>query len=58
MLEFSTTNVDWNERFEKKEKNKLTFENRIIALGLIIFGICSIINSILIYNFFRLIGKL
>ena len=48
----------WNEKFEEKKKQKMSFENKIVSIGLILFGICIIINSVLIYTFFRVLGKL
>lgn len=49
----------WEEKFEdKKEYRKMSFENRVIMIGLILFGTCIIINSVLIYTFFSLLSKL
>lgn len=49
----------WDAKFEnKKEQKKMTFANKIIMLGLILFGICTVINTILIYAFFNLLNKL
>ncbi len=44
--------------FEDKPKNKMSFENKIITVGLILFGICIILNSMLIYTFFKVLGEL
>ncbi len=58
MIDIADTNF-WNDKFEEKEeKNKLTFTNKIIMVGLILFGICTTINTILIYKFFNLLNKL
>ncbi len=49
----------WDEKFEdKKEKKKPTFSDKIIMIGLILFGVCTVINTILIYAFFNLLNKL
>ena len=48
----------WDEKFEKKEKTKLPFANKIIMIGLVLFGICTLINTILIYAFFNLLNKM
>ncbi len=58
MIDVSDLNVNWDEKFEKKEKPKLTFANKIIMVGLILFGICTLINTILIYGFFNLLNKM
>lgn len=54
-----TSESYWDEKFEnKKEAHKLTFANKIIMVGLILFGICTVINTVLIYAFFNLLNKL
>ena len=58
MIDFSEVEVDWNGKFEKEEKSKLSFENKIIMVGLILFGVCTLINTALIYTFFNLLNKL
>ena len=58
MIDVSNLNVNWDEKFEKKEKPKITFANKIIMVGLILFGICTLINTILIYGFFNLLNKM
>lgn len=45
----------WNEKFEEKKEHKISFANKIIMIGLILFGICTVINTVLIYNFFNLL---
>lgn len=58
MIDVADTNF-WNEKFEEKEeKQKLTFANKIIMVGLILFGVCTTINTVLIYTFFNLLNKL
>lgn len=58
MIDVADTNF-WNEKFEEKEeKHKLTFANKIIMVGLILFGVCITINTVLIYTFFNLLNKL
>ena len=58
MIDVADTNF-WNEKFEEKEeKHKLTFTNKIIMVGLILFGVCTTINTVLIYTFFNLLNKL
>ena len=47
----------WDEKFEKKKEHKISFANKIIMVGLILFGICTVINTILIYKFFNLLNK-
>jgi len=54
-----TSEQCWEEKFEnKKVHKKMSFENRVITIGLILFGICIIINSVLIYTFFSLLNKI
>lgn len=50
----------WDEKDSDKPKTKFktTFENRMIMIGLILFGLCIAINSVLIYTFFRILTKL
>ena len=48
----------WDEKFEEKEEHKISFANKIIMIGLILFGICTLINTVLIYAFFNLLNKL
>ena len=58
MIDVADTNF-WNEKFEEKEeKHKLTFANKIIMVGLILFGVCTTINTVLMYTFFNLLNKL
>ncbi len=58
MIDVADTNF-WNSKFEEKEeKHKLTFANKIIMVGLILFGVCTTINTVLIYTFFNLLNKL
>ena len=48
----------WEEKFEETNAHKkMSFENRVITIGLILFGICITINSVLIYVFFSLLSK-
>lgn len=49
--------VYWDEKFEKKKEHKLSFANKIIMVGLILFVICTAINVILIYKFFNLLNN-
>lgn len=53
-----TSESYWNEKFEDKKEHKLSFANKIIMVGLILFGICTVINTVLIYAFFNLLNKL
>ena len=54
-----TNEMCWEEKFEDtKVQKKMSFENRVITIGLILFGICIIINSVLIYVFFSLLSKI
>ena len=55
-----TSEAYWEEKFENKEKkeHKISFANKIIMVGLILFGICTAINTVLIYSFFNLLNKL
>jgi len=53
-----TSEAYWNEKFEDRTKHKISFANKIIMVGLILFGICTLINTILIYAFFNLLNKL
>ena len=54
-----TSEQCWNEKFEKEEeKHKLSFSGKVIMIGLILFGICTVINSVLIYKFFNLLTTL
>lgn len=48
----------WNSRFEKNKEHKTTFANKMIKIGLILFSICVLINTILIYSFFSLLNKI
>lgn len=48
----------WDEKFEEKKENKISFANKIIMVGLILFGICTAINTVLIYAFFNLLNKM
>lgn len=52
----------WNAKFEEKKKDKpkkkISFENKIIMVGLIVFTICTGINTALIYTFFNTLNKL
>lgn len=48
----------WEEKFEEKKENKISFANKIIMVGLILFGICTVINTVLIYAFFNLLNKI
>ena len=48
----------WDEKFEEKKETKLSFANKIIMVGLILFGVCTLINTILIYAFFNLVNNL
>ena len=48
----------WNEKFEEKKEHKIGFANKIIMIGLILFGRCTVINTALIYSFFNLLNKL
>ena len=58
MIDFSSVEANFNDKFEKKEEHKISFENKIIMVGLILFGGCTLINSVLIYTFFNLLNKL
>ena len=58
MIGFSTVEEYWDDRFEKKEKQKTSFSNKIIIVGLILFVICTVVNTLLIYEFFNLLNKL
>ena len=58
MIGFSTVEECWDDRFEKKEKQKTSFSNKIIIVGLILFVICTVVNTLLIYEFFNLLNKL
>jgi len=53
-----TNDAYWDEKFEKKEEHKISFANKIIMVGLILFGICTVINTVLIYSFFNLLKEL
>ena len=53
-----TNDQIWNEKFEDKPKEKMSFENKIVTIGLILFGTCIIINSVLIYTFFKVLSQL
>ena len=53
-----TSDTYWDEKFEKKEEQKISFANKIIMVGLILFGICTVINTVLIYSFFNLLKEL
>lgn len=53
-----TSEQYWNEKFENTKEHKTSFENKIIKVGLSVLGICTVINSILIYMFFNLLSKL
>ena len=54
-----TSEEYWDDKFEeKKEKQKLCFSSKIIMIGLILFGICTVINSVLIYAFFNILNKM
>ena len=58
MIDVADTNF-WNDKFEEKEeKHKLTFANKIIMVGLILFGVCTTINTVLIYAFFNILSKM
>lgn len=58
MIDVADTSF-WNDKFEeKKEEHKLTFANKIIMVGLVLFGICTTVNTVLIYTFFNLLNKL
>ena len=48
----------WDAKFENKKPRKINFENKVITIGLILFGICTVINTILIYSFFNIINKI
>lgn len=48
----------WNERFEKRKEQKTENKNKVIVVGLALFGIFTAINTGLIYAFFNLLGKL
>lgn len=48
----------WDERFEQEPKHKISFANKIIMIGLILFGMCTTINTVLIYTFFNLLNKI
>lgn len=48
----------WDEKFEKKEEHKISFANKIIMVGLILFGICTVLNTVMIYTFFNLLNEL
>ncbi len=56
MIDVTDTSY-WNERFEKRRGHKVSLGNRIIMVGLILFGIFTIINIALIYTFFNLLNK-
>ena len=58
MIDFSSAEANFSDKFEKKEEHKTSFENKIIMVGLILFGACTLINSVLIYTFFNLLNKL
>ena len=53
-----TSEQFWDEKFEEKKETKLSFANKIIMVGLILFGVCTVINTILIYAFFNLLNNL
>ena len=55
-----TSESYWEEKFEDKQKkeHKISFANKIIMVGLILFGICTVINTALIYAFFNLLKEL
>ena len=58
MIDFTSEEV-WNDKFQDKHiKQKMSFENRIITIGLLLFGTCITINTILIYVFFKLLNKI
>ena len=58
MIDFTSEAV-WNENFKDKHvKQKMSFENRIVSIGLVLFGTCITINTILIYIFVRLLNKM
>ena len=58
MIDVADTNF-WNSKFEEKEeKHKLTFANKIIMVWLILFWVCTTINTVIIYTFFNLLNKL
>ena len=52
------SNAYWEEKFEEKKEHKISFANKIIMVGLILFGICTVLNTILIYAFFNLLKDL
>lgn len=56
MIDVTDANY-WNEKFEEKKEKKISFANKIIMVGLILFGICTAINTVLIYSFFNLLNK-
>ncbi len=58
MIGFSTVEEYWDDRFEKKEKQKTSFSNKIIIVGLILFVICTVVNTLVRYEFFNLLNKL
>ena len=58
MINFSNVEANFNDNFEEKEEHKTSFENKIIMVGLILFGACTLINSALIYAFFNLLNKM
>jgi len=53
-----TNEAYWEEKFEDKKEHKISFANKIIMVGLILFGICTVINTALIYAFFNLLKQL
>ena len=58
MIDITDTQC-WEEKFEDANAHKkMSFENRIIMIGLILFGLCILINSVLIYTFFSLLNKI
>ena len=48
----------WNSKFETKKEHKIGSTNKIIMVGLILFGIFTAINTALIYTFFNLLNEI
>lgn len=57
MIDFSSTQY-WDEKFDGRKNRKVKFEDKIIMIGLILFGICTVINTVLIYAFFNILSKM
>lgn len=56
MMDVSDTKC-WSDNFEEVPE-KPSFTSKIIMIGLILFGICTTVNTILIYSFVNLLKKI